>query len=70
MEIAKQQIIEIGLAIVRDIYNKEFNNSTAGASEYNLSIFEPGNNEYYYKHKGWVFSVESMDLYGMKLCSI
>lgn len=56
-------IIEIGVAIVKDIYEDAINEKTAKAKPSEISLYAYGKTGCYV-HKGWSFMVSSTKLYG------
>ena len=56
-------IIEIGVAIVKDIYHDAINEKTAKAKPSKISLYAYGKNGCYVR-KGWSFTVSSTKLYG------
>ncbi|MCX6318451.1 MAG: hypothetical protein NTW29_14260 [Bacteroidetes bacterium] len=54
MKATKEQIIEIGLQIVKNIYNISGSQKNVIADEEKVSLYPPGVDGYYV-HNGWVF---------------
>jgi hypothetical protein len=62
MKPTKEQIIEIGLAVVTDIFKETHNEKTITAEQEPVKIYTESQKEYY-QHDGWLFTVESKEKY-------
>ncbi|RQO39256.1 hypothetical protein DBR39_09730 [Chryseobacterium sp. KBW03] len=62
MKPTKEQIIEIGLKIVSDIFNEAYNIKSASATQGKVKLYSLGNDGYY-EHDGWHFNVDSEKKY-------
>ncbi|QIY91540.1 hypothetical protein [Chryseobacterium gallinarum] len=62
MKPTKEQIIELGLKIVNDIFNDTYNIRSSFATKGKVKLYSPGNDGYY-EHDGWHFKVDSEKKY-------
>lgn len=63
MKATKEQIIQMGCQIVKDVLRDEYIESTIKVNEEKVSIF-PNKSGVYYEHDGWFFHVKSIHNYG------
>ncbi|MET3536656.1 hypothetical protein [Chryseobacterium limigenitum] len=64
MKATKEQIIEIGCKIVKDIYKDEYLENTIVVKQRKVNLYFPNNSSEYYEHDGWLFMVDSTHSYG------
>ncbi|GEJ47974.1 MULTISPECIES: hypothetical protein [unclassified Chryseobacterium] len=62
MKPTKEQIIQIGLKVVDDVFKEAYNLQTASATKDKVKVYSLGNDGYY-EHDGWHFSVNSKEKY-------
>jgi hypothetical protein len=63
LKITKEQVIALGLAIVKDIFKEKANPVTAEIEWTEVSLYALGQ-EGYYAHDGWLFKVDSEKIFG------